>query len=100
MSKLADIETKLEKVVAPSGFPAIKAASVKDQDEYARLKQLVEDEARGLFMAKEKVEGFNGAYDELSAWLNGIIDRHGKLDAVAVDADLVKEQLKEHQVLN
>ena len=97
IAKLVEMEKKLEKVVVPSDFVKIKEASLKDQEEYARLKQLADNEARGVFMAKEKVDDFNNAFDELSAWLSDVRDRHGKLDAVAVDAEIVKEQLKEHQ---
>lgn len=96
---LVEIEAKLNKVISPSEIAPIKDTSGRDQDEYARLKQLLEDEARGVFMAKEKVEEFNSTYEELSTWLNDVINRHGDLHAVAVDAEVVKEQLKEHQVL-
>ena len=94
-----EIEKKLEKVVLPSDFHRIKEVSLRDQEEYARLQQLVDNEARGVLMAKEKVDGFNNSYDELLSWLNDITDRHGKLESVAVDAEIVKEQLKDHQVL-
>ena len=92
------MEKKLEKVVSPSDFPKIKKVSCDDQEEYARLQKLVDNETRGILMAKEKVDAFNTSYDELQAWLNDVILRHGKLASVAVDADVVKEQLKEHQV--
>ena len=92
------MEKKLEKVVSPSDFPKIKKVSFDDQEEYARLQKLVDNETRGILMAKEKVDAFNTSYDELQAWLNDVILRHGKLASVAVDADVVKEQLKEHQV--
>ena len=100
ISELVDMEKKLEKVIAPSDFSKIKDISLSDQEEYTRLQQLVDNEARGILMAKEKVDGFNSSYDELLMWLNDVIDRHGKLESVAVDADVVKEQLKDHQVFS
>ena len=93
-----DIEKKLEKVVSPTDFHKIKKVSIDDQEEFARLQKLIDNEARGILMAKEKIDGFNTSYDELQAWLNDVILRHGKLASVAVDADVVKEQLREHQV--
>ena len=96
---MVEIEKKLEKVVSPSDFHKIKEVSLHDQEEYAKLQRLVDNEARGIVMAKAKIDGFNNSYDELLSWLNGITDRHGKLESVAVDAEIVKEQLKDHQVL-
>lgn len=91
------MEQKLEKVVAATEYPKINDTYVKDEAEYTRLKSMIEEEARSVVMAKEKVDEFNYKYDQLAHWLNDVIDRHRKLDAVAVDADVVKEQLKNHQ---
>ena len=78
-------------------YPKVKETVAKDEEEYAKLKAMIEEEARRVVMAKEKVDEFNNKYDKLAHWLNDVIDRHRKLDAVAVDADVVKEQLKDHQ---
>eukprot|EP00112_Aurelia_sp_Birch-Aquarium-sp1_P005323 Seg1602.4 transcript_id=Seg1602.4/GoldUCD/mRNA.D3Y31 product="Microtubule-actin cross-linking factor 1 isoforms 1/2/3/5" protein_id=Seg1602.4/GoldUCD/D3Y31 len=94
---LREMEQKLEKVVAAAEYPKINDTYVKDEAEYMRLKSMIEEEARSVVMAKEKVDEFNYKYDQLAHWLNDVIDRHRKLDAVAVDADVVKEQLKNHQ---
>ena len=95
---MKDIDQKLEKVLPPSEYEKIKETTAKNLEEYARLKQLTDEKARSVLMGKEKVDDFNNDYDTLSVWLNDVIDRHRGLEPVAVDADVVKEQIKTHQV--
>ena len=95
---MVEILEKLKKVVRVDNFPTLEQMYIEDNDRYKNLKAVVDDKAREIFMAKEKVDQFNKDVDDLAAWLTEMTEKYRTLEPVAVEAEKVKEQLNEHQV--
>ncbi len=91
---------KLGKVVVAVDFQDIDRISKTDCERYEKLKVQIEEKARDALMGQEKVDAFNDGIDGLSKWLDGKLDDHNNLEPVAVEANIVKDQLAVHQVRN
>ena len=100
LDTLVDIGNKLQKVVKNENRKVIEAITQQDTERYEALKADVEQRARQLFLAKEKVDKFDEDVENLGAWLAGISEKYRNVEPIGVESEKVKQQMTEHQVLS
>ena len=95
---VAAVAAKLQKVVNEENAKEIKGIVDKDKETYDNLKAIVEQKARDMFLAKEKVDKFDKDVESLASWLVELSERYQKIEPIAVDSEKVKEQINDHQM--
>eukprot|EP00794_Sanderia_malayensis_P004727 gene4727-5350_t len=94
---LMEISGKLQEVVVPEQGKEIGEIVEADRSRYEGLKADIEERVRDVVMGQEKVDAFNANIDSLSNWVDDKTAEHKSLAPVAVDGDVIKEQLSHHQ---
>ena len=97
VEKLKELAKELKKVVKPDDYPELKKVVEAAEEKYKNLKINMDETARDMFMAKEKVQEFDSKLDELTEWTNQTLNKYRVMEPVAVEADKIKEQLSEQQ---
>ena len=97
VENLNEMGQKLKKVVQDDDIQPITDIYETTTEKYDKLKSEIDQEARDLFLAKEKVDKFDEDVEELASWLGEISEKYRNIEPVAVGPEEVKQQMTEHQ---
>ena len=99
VDKLKECSKAIQKLVKGDEYPAVEEQVEQTEEKYKALKAAVDESARDMFMAKEKVQAFEEKLDQLSTWTVQELEKFRVIEPVAVEAERIKEQLNEQQGL-
>ena len=97
---LTEVGQKLQKVVKDEYRKSVEEISDKDNERYEALKADVDQKARELFLAKEKVDKFDDDVEELGNWLATVSEKYRNVEPIGVESEKVKQQMTDHQALS
>lgn len=97
VGQLLDLSKELKIVVKEDEYSQINEASKNVEERYKNVKAQVDETARDMIMAKEKIQMFELKLNGLKDWTNQQLNKYRSMQAIDVHADKIKEQLNEHQ---
>ena len=97
VEKLKELSKELKKIVKPDEYPELKRVVEAAEEKYKSLKLDVDESARGMFMAAEKVNAFDTKLDDLTKWTESKLSEQRVMEPVAVEAEKIKEQMNEYK---
>ena len=97
---LVEMGQKLQKVVKDDQAKSVEDLATKDTERYEALKTDVDQRARELFLAKEKVDKFDEDIESLGSWLASVSEKYRNIEPIGVEPERVKQQMAEHQSLS
>ena len=100
IDKLKELGKELKKLVKPDEYPQLKNIIEEVDDKYKKLKAGIDEDARNVFMAKEKVQDFDNKLEDLMKWTNEKSNQYRTMEPVGVQPDKIKEQMNEQKQLS
>lgn len=88
----------MKKLVLDDEVPKVDEASDEVEDKWKALCADVDNLAKTMFSAKERVDAFQVELDDIEKWLKDTEEKIAALEPVAVVPEKVKEQLAEQTV--
>ncbi|EDO29908.1 predicted protein [Nematostella vectensis] len=86
----------LKKLLAEDEKPKVASASEEVHEKWKALSADVENLAKSMFSAQERVEAFNLRLEEMKVWLKETEEKLEAFEPVGVEPENVKKQLSDH----